>query len=53
MVTRIAALLAGVTIAVLATGCMAEPDASGDLPWAKQETWEGSPALPPGMQQQR
>ena len=49
---RILALAIGAMIAALATGCMSDPDA-GDLPWAKQEIWEGSPALPPGMLQQR
>ena len=49
---RILALAIGVLVGVLATGCMSDP-AAGDLPWAKQEMWEGSPALPPGMLQPR
>ena len=43
---------AAAMIAALAAGCMADP-AAGDLPWAKQETWEGTPALPSGMFQPR
>jgi hypothetical protein len=39
-------------IAALAAGCLSDP-AEGDLPWAKQELWEGSPALPAGMLQQK
>ena len=50
--TRILALAVGAMIAVLASGCMSDP-AAGDLPWAKQETWEGTPALPTGMFQPR
>jgi|GEM_PF-1526932 len=50
--TRILALVAGAVIAALATGCMSDP-ADGDLPWARQETWEGTPALPAGMLQPR
>ena len=50
--THLLALLAGAMIAALATGCMSDP-AEGDLPWAKPEMWEGTPALPPGMLQQR
>ena len=49
--SRILALAAGAVIAALASGCLSDP-AEGDLPWAKQETWEGSPALPAGMLQQ-
>ena len=45
-------LVGGILLAALAGGCMADP-ASGDLPWAKQETWEGTPALPSGMFQPR
>ena len=48
----ILALVVGAAIAALATGCLSDP-ASGDLPWGKQETWEGSPALPAGMLQQQ
>jgi len=51
-VVHILALVVGATIAALATGCLSDP-AEGDLPWAKQELWEGSPALPPGMLQQK
>ena len=51
-VARILALVAGAAIAALATGCMSDPS-EGDLPWAKQELWEGSPALPSGMLQQK
>jgi len=50
--SRILALVVGAAIAALATGCMSDP-AAGDLPWAKQELWEGSPALPAGMLQQQ
>lgn len=49
---RLCLLSAGALIAALATGCMADP-AEGDLPWAKPQTWEGTPALPPGMTQPR
>lgn len=49
---RLLALLAGACIAACVTGCMSDP-ADGDLPWNKQQTWEGSPALPVGMMQQR
>jgi len=48
----ILSLVLGAMLAVFVTGCMSDP-AEGDLPWARQELWEGSPALPPGMQQQR
>jgi hypothetical protein len=50
--SRIFALVAGALIAACVTGCLSDP-ADGDLPWNKQQTWEGSPALPPGMLQQR
>jgi len=50
--SRILFLVAGALIAALAAGCMSDP-AEGDLPWARQELWEGSPALPPGVMQQR
>ena len=50
--SRLLALAMGLVIAVLASGCMSDP-AAGDLPWAKQEKWEGSPALPSGMFQNR
>jgi hypothetical protein len=49
---RLLCLLAGAVISALAAGCMADP-AEGDLPWAKPQTWEGTPALPPGMTQPR
>ena len=49
---RLLALAAGALIVSLAAGCMSDP-AAGDLPWARQELWEGSPALPPGMLQPR
>ncbi|MEI8242905.1 MAG: hypothetical protein WCI17_06530 [bacterium] len=45
-------LVLGALLAALATGCMSDP-ADGDLPWNKQQSWEGSPALPPGMNQPR
>lgn len=51
-VVRLLALAAGAMIAALAAGCLSDP-AEGDLPWAKQELWEGSPALPAGMLQQK
>ncbi len=50
--TRLLALLAGVGMTLLLSGCLADP-AAGDLPWAKPEAWEGSPALPPGVMQPR
>ena len=49
---RLLVLVMGLAIAALASGCMSDP-AAGDLPWAKQEKWEGSPALPSGMFQNR
>ncbi len=49
---RLLALLAGASMMLLLAGCMADP-AAGDLPWAKPESWEGSPALPAGVMQPR
>ena len=41
-------LLGALALVSLASGCMTEPPDS-DLPWNKPQSWEGSPALPPGM----
>jgi hypothetical protein len=50
--TRLLALLVGAWLLCCVSGCLSDP-AAGDLPWAKPEAWEGSPALPPGVLQQR
>jgi len=45
---RALALLAGMTLISVVSGCMTEPP-ENDLPWNKPQSWEGTPALPPGM----
>lgn len=45
---RLLALAATAGLLSLLSGCMTEP-AENDLPWNKPQTWEGTPAIPPGV----
>jgi hypothetical protein len=43
------ALLAALAAALALAGCMSAPPDDSNLPWNKQQPWEGSPYVPPGM----
>ncbi len=41
-------LLAALAFIACVSGCMTEPP-DNDLPWNKPQSWEGTPAMPPGL----
>ena len=45
---RLLALALVAAVAAMLSGCMSNP-ADGDLPWNKQQSWEGTPVMPMGM----